>query len=38
PVPEEIDRLVMKRKLKTMGVTLEEMTAAQRGYLRSWKE
>jgi len=38
PVPEEIDRLVMKRKLKTMGVTLEEMTAAQRDYLRSWKE
>lgn len=38
PVPEEIDRMVMKRKLKTMGVTLEEMTETQKAYLKSWKE
>ncbi|MCD6182956.1 MAG: adenosylhomocysteinase [Thermovirga sp.] len=38
PVPEDIDRLVVKRKLETMGVTLEEMTEVQKDYLRSWRE
>jgi len=38
PVPEDIDRLVVKRKLETMGVTLEEMTEGQKDYLRSWRE
>ena len=38
PVPEGIDRLVVKRKLETMGVTLEEMTEGQKDYLRSWRE
>jgi len=28
----------MKRKLETMGVTLEEMTEGQKDYLRSWRE
>jgi adenosylhomocysteinase len=36
-VPEEIDSLVAKLKLKSMGVEIDELTEEQRKYLSSWK-
>jgi adenosylhomocysteinase len=36
PVPAEIDREVAKLKLQSLGVHIDELTAAQRGYLSSW--
>ncbi len=38
PVPEEIDKQVAGLKLKAMGITIDELTAAQRKYLSSWQE
>ena len=37
-VPEEIDRLVSKMKLKGMGVEIDELTEEQREYLSSWRK
>jgi len=37
-VPEEIDREVARRKLKTMDIEIDELTEEQIEYLRSWKE
>ena len=36
-VPEEIDRLVASTKLRTMGVTIDSLTAEQQKYLKSWQ-
>jgi len=36
-VPEEIDRLVAKLKLKGMGIEIDELTEEQMKYLSSWK-
>ncbi|MCS7125668.1 MAG: adenosylhomocysteinase [Aigarchaeota archaeon] len=36
PVPREIDLLVARLKLKSMGLELEEMTEEQKRYLESW--
>ena len=36
-VPEEIDRLVASTKLRTMGVTIDSLTAEQQKYLNSWQ-
>jgi adenosylhomocysteinase len=36
-VPEEIDRLVAKLKLKGMGIEIDELTEEQKKYLSSWK-
>jgi adenosylhomocysteinase len=38
PVPEEIDRSVARLKLETMGVRIDELTAAQKLYLEGWEE
>ncbi|HDN95869.1 MAG TPA: adenosylhomocysteinase [Thermoplasmatales archaeon] len=37
-VPEEIDREVAKRKLKTMGIKIDKLTREQIKYMKSWKE
>ena len=37
-VPDEIDREVARRKLKTMDIEIDELTEEQIKYLRSWKE
>jgi adenosylhomocysteinase len=36
PVPEAVDREVARLKLESLGVEIDELTAAQRDYLRSW--
>jgi adenosylhomocysteinase len=36
PVPEDIDREVARLKLVSLGVELDELTDAQRAYLRRW--
>ena len=38
PVPERIDREVAKLKLQAMGVGIDELTAEQEEYLRSWEQ
>ena len=38
PVPEEIDREVARRKLKTMGIEIDSLTDEQKEYMQSWKE
>lgn len=36
-VPERIDSLISKIKLKTLGVTIDTLTAEQKKYLSSWQ-
>ena len=36
-IPEEIDNRVAELKLKTMGITIDEMTKEQKKYLSSWE-
>jgi len=36
-VPREIDREIARLKLKSMGVTIDTLTPAQRKYLASWQ-
>jgi adenosylhomocysteinase len=38
PVPEEIDKLVARLKLSSMGVEIDALTAEQKEYLSSWQE
>jgi adenosylhomocysteinase len=38
PVPREIDEEVARLKLRGMGVEIDELTAEQEAYLRSWEE
>ncbi len=35
-VPEEIDGLVAREKLKAVGITIDELTSEQEEYLKSW--
>jgi adenosylhomocysteinase len=37
PVPDAIDREVSRLKLASLGVELDELTAQQRQYRRSWE-
>jgi len=37
PIPQEIDELVARTKLDTMGVEPERLTGEQLAYLRSWR-
>jgi adenosylhomocysteinase len=37
-VPKEIDERVAKLKLITMGIEIDELTAEQEKYLKSWEE
>jgi adenosylhomocysteinase len=37
PVPDDIDREVARLKLASLGVKLDELTAEQRRYRRSWE-
>jgi adenosylhomocysteinase len=37
-IPREIDEMVAKMKLKTMGIKIDELTAKQKKYLTSWEE
>jgi adenosylhomocysteinase len=37
-VPKEIDDSVATLKLKSMGVTIDELTAEQKKYVASWEE
>lgn len=37
-LPAELDQMVAKLKLKAMGMGLDELTAAQVEYLKSWQE
>lgn len=36
-VPVEIDRVVAKKKLLTMGIAIDELTEEQKQYLESWE-
>ena len=36
-VPEDIDRMISRIKLKTLGVTIDTLTAEQKKYLSSWQ-
>jgi adenosylhomocysteinase len=36
-VPKEIDETVAELKLKSMGVTIDELTAEQKKYLSTWE-
>jgi adenosylhomocysteinase len=38
PVPAEIDAEVARLKLRAMGIDIDELTAEQREYLRSWEQ
>jgi adenosylhomocysteinase len=38
PVPPEIDAEVARLKLTSMGIEIDELTAEQAAYLRSWEE
>jgi adenosylhomocysteinase len=38
PVPAEIDAEVARLKLRAMGVEIDELTAEQEEYLRSWEQ
>jgi adenosylhomocysteinase len=37
-VPEEIDKMVARLKLETMGVRIDELTPQQEAYLSGWEE
>ncbi len=37
-VPEELDQMVARTKLRVMGVRIDELTAEQRKYLQGWQE
>ena len=37
PVPDEIDADVARLKLQAMGIEIDELTAEQEAYLRSWE-
>ena len=37
-IPEEIDQMVSTLKLKSMGVTIDQLTEKQHTYLHSWQE
>jgi adenosylhomocysteinase len=37
PVPEDIDSEVARLKLQAMGIEIDELTAEQEAYLRSWE-
>ena len=36
-MPREVDEFVASLKLKTMGITLDTLTAEQKKYLDSWE-
>ena len=38
PVPDAIDREVARLKLDSLGVAIDELSAEQQGYLRSWAQ
>jgi len=38
PVPPDLDLLVARLKLKSMGIRIDRLTKAQRDYLGSWRE
>jgi adenosylhomocysteinase len=38
PVPKEIDDEIARMKLKTMGISIDKLTAEQRKYLAGWEE
>ncbi len=38
PVPEEIDRMVARLKLESMGVSIDKLSPEQEKYLASWSE
>ncbi|MBD3389319.1 MAG: adenosylhomocysteinase [Candidatus Altiarchaeales archaeon] len=37
-IPREVDEMVARMKLETMGVRIDELTPEQRKYLESWEE
>ncbi|MBN2558655.1 MAG: adenosylhomocysteinase [Clostridia bacterium] len=37
PVPAQIDNFVAQKALQSMGITIDELTAGQEEYLRSWQ-
>lgn len=38
PVPVEMDEMVARLKLRSMGLSIDELTPAQRKYLEDWQE
>ncbi len=37
-LPERIDKMVARLKLKTMGISIDRLTREQKKYLKSWQE
>jgi adenosylhomocysteinase len=37
PVPADIDQMIARLKLKSMGIRIDTLTAEQRAYLASWE-
>jgi adenosylhomocysteinase len=37
-VPEEIDRMIARLKLESMGIKIDNLTTEQETYLNSWQE
>ena len=37
-VPKEMEQVIARLKLKTMGITMDELTAEQKKYLAGWQE
>jgi adenosylhomocysteinase len=38
PVPEEIDQMIARLNLESMGVKIDTLTPEQETYLNSWEE
>jgi len=37
PVPADIDEMIARLKLKSMGIRIDTLTAEQKEYLASWE-
>jgi adenosylhomocysteinase len=37
PVPADIDQMIARLKLKSMGIRIDTLTAEQKAYLASWE-
>ncbi len=37
-IPEAVDRMIAKKKLKALGITIDSPTSTQEKYLESWEE
>jgi adenosylhomocysteinase len=38
PVPVEVEQLVARHKLESMGIKIDELTSGQKTYMSSWEQ